>query len=152
MELSVHGTYQTVANSNGSRIDILPFPCTSGSWAMGHQRRRDNETSHELSSFDILGGNPSFPATTTLDASLLHPARSSQPPYAGGLAGEGIPSGAMQRANWNQEFSMPMRRMYSTPCSMGWCSGRSWYQDISSLAPDVRSHSKELYIGRLRYR
>eukprot|EP00752_Nemacystus_decipiens_P010307 g9183.t1 len=41
---------------------------------MGHQRRRD-ELSHEISSFDILGGLPSFPATTTLDASLLHPAR-----------------------------------------------------------------------------
>lgn len=59
-----------------------------------HQRRRD-ETSHELSSFDVLGGLPSFPATTTLDASLLNPARSSQAHYACALGGEeGIASGA----------------------------------------------------------
>lgn len=60
---------------------------------MGHQRRSDDtntNTNHELSSFDILGGLPSFPATTTLDSSLLHPPRSSRPPYAGALEGEAI--------------------------------------------------------------
>ncbi len=71
------------------------FPTRPGSWTMDHERGRE-ESSHELSSFDVLGRLRSFPATTTLDPSLiatsLADAAQSQPHYS--LDREG-PTGAM---------------------------------------------------------
>eukprot|EP00903_Cladosiphon_okamuranus_P010345 g9788.t1 len=109
----------------------------SGSWITGHERRRD-ETSHELSSFDVLGGLPSFPTTTTHDGdddndnghdSLLYPARSSQPqPACLSGAAEGIAHDTGRSTGSGLELQQALER---TNCDSD--------QELEAIRGSVRS-------------